>query len=314
MLQVHTSIAKLPLFESCALTIGTFDGVHLGHREVLYTLVAKARALKIPSVVITFEQHPRNVIYPDEQKVKQINTLSEKLIILQQLAIDHCVIVKFDDSFREQSATEYIHNFLCRNFHPQVIVIGYDHRFGKNKAGDIYLMKKELKDQCEIIEISPKSIDSIIMSSSKIRNAILSGDLARAADHLSYAYMLQGKVIHGDKRGRSMGFPTANIQPIHQHKIIPGNGAYIVAIQLYGEQYYGICNIGFRPTLSISAHSIEVHIFDFDKDIYKELITINFIKRIRDEMKFDNLEQLKNQLHKDKSYAIKYLAESAYVS
>lgn len=299
-MQIHRNIQQIPQFEKAVITIGTFDGVHLGHAQIMHQLVQTAKAISGQSVVITFYPHPRNVVSSDAIQI--LTTQEEKYQILESLGVDHLVEVPFDKYFAEQSAEDYIRDFLVSNFNPQIIITGYDHRFGKNRAGDYRLLESFGETfNYTVKEIPAEVLEHITISSTIIREALKKGDVKKAADNLGYAYTLSGTVVEGNKMGRTIGYPTANIQPNNAEKLIPANGVYAVKVSLQGEHFYGMMNIGVRPTVNGKHRTIEVNIFDFDRVIYGEKISIQFIERIRDERKFENLDALKQQLKDDET-------------
>jgi riboflavin kinase / FMN adenylyltransferase len=306
-MQVHRSIDNLPVFKNAVITIGTFDGVHNGHRQIINQLIAEAKAIGGETVVITFHPHPKMVIANVRQEIKVLNTLEEKTALLEQYGIDHLVVVPFTDAFAEQTAADYIHHFLVHNFKPHTIIIGYDHRFGKGRQGDYHLLEKEATTSNYLVkEIPEQVLQNVTISSTRIREALLHGDVAAANSLLGYSYFFSGTVTEGNKLGRTIGYPTANIVVADEHKLIPGNGVYAVEIknQQSAIKNQGMMNIGVRPTVDGTKRVIEVNIFDFDKDIYGDTLTISLVKRLRDEVKFNGLDELKAQLAKDKDNAI----------
>lgn len=305
-MQIHRNINQIPHFEKAVITIGTFDGVHLGHAQIMHQLVETAKAINGQSVVITFFPHPRNVVSADHT-IQILTTQEEKYQILENLHVDHLIEVPFDKHFAEQTPEEYITNFLVHNFKPRIIITGYDHRFGKNRAGDYKLLETYgTKHNFSVKEIPAEVLEHITISSTLIREALKSGNVKKAAENLGYAYTLAGVVVEGNKMGRTIGFPTANIQPDNQDKLIPANGVYVVKVQVMNKSYLGMMNIGIRPTVNGKNRTIEVNIFDFDQDIYGEKIKVSFIDRIRDEKKFDGLDALKNQLKADEIQSKQY--------
>lgn len=302
---VYKNLEGLPRFEKSVLTIGVFDGVHLGHQLVLRQLLAEAEKVDGTAVLITFDPHPRKVLDPfAKHPLYVLNTLEEKLQLLAQRHIPNAVVVPFTADFANLSAGEYIRDFLVEKFNPHTIILGYDHRFGKDRKGDYHLLDEEaMKYDFTAKEIPERVIRDITISSTRIREALLAGDIDTAYEFLGYAYPLSGIVVHGNKRGRTIGFPTANISPSDNDKLIPANGVYAVRVLLGERELQGMMNIGFRPTVDGTARTIEVNILDFDEDIYGEEITVQFLKRLRDEKKFDGLEALKAQLEADREMA-----------
>lgn len=310
-MQVHRSINNLPEFRNAVITIGTFDGVHNGHRQIINQLIAEAKAIGGETVVITFHPHPKMVIADVRQEIKVLNTLDEKTALLEEYGIDHLVVVPFTDAFAEQPAANYIHDFLVNNFHPHTIIIGYDHRFGKGRQGDYHLLEKEAKAGNFLVkEIPEQVLKNVTISSTRIREALVNGDIDTANSLLGYSYFFSGTVVEGNKLGRTIGYPTANISVEDEHKLIPGNGVYVVKIQNLKSKIQnlrGMMNIGVRPTVDGTKRVIEVNIFDFDEDIYGDTLTISLVKRLRDEVKFNGLDALKAQLATDKENGLDYL-------
>ena len=307
-MRVFKSLENLPEFKNAVVTIGTFDGVHLGHQKLLESIKSLAEKIDGESILITFHPHPRFVVNPDDKSLKLINTLEEKLELLNQYQLDNVVVAPFTLEFSQMPAIEYVKDFLVGNFKPHTIVIGYDHHFGRNRTGNIDLLK-EYQDvfDFEVIEISKETLEDIGISSTKIRNALNEGEVKTAEDLMGHAYSLSGYVIKGNQNGRIMGFPTANIQLPVPYKLIPKSGVYAVKVKVKDQLYNGMLNIGYRPTFEGINKSIEVNIFDFDEDIYGEVLTVFFKDFIRKEEKFEGLNALKKQLTKDKSAAKKIL-------
>jgi riboflavin kinase/FMN adenylyltransferase len=300
-MQIHRDINNLPEFRNAVITIGTFDGVHLGHKQIIDNLKTEAFAAGGESVIITFHPHPRKVVSSVITGVRLINTLAERIELLEKTGIDHLVIVPFTDYFASQSAEEYIRDFLVDKFNPHTIIIGYDHRFGKERAGDYKLMEeKAAVYNYELKEIPEHILNTIKVSSTNIRNAILHSNVEEANDFLGYNFFFEGEVFHGDKIGRTIGYPTANLKSTDEEKIALGDGIYAVYAQVDGKTYKGMMSIGFRPTVNGKLRVTEVNIFDFDKQIYGQTIRVIVKKHLRSEVKFDGLEALKTQLHQDK--------------
>ncbi|HHB78898.1 MAG TPA: bifunctional riboflavin kinase/FAD synthetase [Saprospiraceae bacterium] len=312
-MQVHKNIQQLPAFRNAAITVGSFDGVHVGHRTILRKLMEVAKQNNGESVVITFYPHPRHFL--GDTPLPILNTLSEKVNNLEKMGIDHLVVVPFDEAFAKQSATDYIEQFLLKKFHPKSIILGYDHRFGAGRKGDIQLLRKLTKGKdIQIIEIPANEINKVKVSSTKIRNALLEGDVKTAQTYLKQPYSISGTVIHGDQVGTQLGFPTANIKIDDPDKLIPADGVYAVLVRINGKIHQGMLHIGNRPTLNGVEQRIEVHIFDFEQKIYQQSIEIQFIDFIRHNHKFEHLDDLKNQLEKDKQIAKKILQSSNQAS
>lgn len=305
---VYTSTDALPDFKNPVITIGTFDGVHIGHKTILKEIVDHAKEVQGESILLTFEPHPRKVIFPDKP-LQLLTPLEEKLELVKATGVDHIVVVPFTKAFANLTAEEYISDFLVKQFKPHSIVIGYDHQFGNDRKGDINLLK-QLSEQYryKVYEISAQLIHDAAVSSTKVRKAVSSGDMTEAANMLGRPYSLTGEVVKGAQLGNTIGFPTANIQPNSSEQILPANGVYAIKAIYKGDVYNAMLNIGIRPTVSneLSLH-IEANIFDFDQDIYGEQLTIQFITRLRDEEKFPSIDYLKQQLSKDKEDALNAL-------
>jgi len=312
-MNVHYDIDHLPAFRNAAITIGAFDGVHTGHQKIIDQLKAEATAIGGESVIITFHPHPRMVVKSDSG-LQLLNSFPEKLFLLEHSGVDHLVVVPFNEEFASQSAKDYVKNFLVARFHPHTIVIGYDHRFGKGREGDYKLLEKlRLEFGYFVKEIPEQVLNEITVSSTKIRKALVEGDIDTANACLGYSYSLTGKVIMGNQLGRTLGFPTANLEPSDPDKLIPGNGVYAVNIGIVkGTEVIkgkkGMMNIGNRPTIDGKNRVIEVNIFNFSGDLYGKDLIISFQKRLRNEEKFSGLEALKLQLEKDKQHALSVLS------
>jgi riboflavin kinase/FMN adenylyltransferase len=301
-MQIHRDISKLPVFKNAVITIGTFDGVHLGHYQIIDSLKKEASKASGESVIITFHPHPRKVVSSVITGVRLINTLDERIELLEKTGIDHLVIVPFTDFFANQTAEEYIRDFLVANFKPHTIIIGYDHRFGKERTGDYKLMEAKAEVyHYRLKEISEHILNTIKVSSTNIRNAILHGNIEEANNFLGYYFFFEGEVFHGDKIGREIGYPTANLKSTDEEKIALGDGIYAVYADVAGKRYKGMMSIGFRPTVNGKIRVTEVNLFDFAKEIYGQTIRVSVKKYLRAEVKFNNLEELTLQLHKDKA-------------
>jgi riboflavin kinase/FMN adenylyltransferase len=300
------------------ITIGTFDGVHAGHQQIIEKLKSEAMLADGETVIITFHPHPRKVVSSAILGIRLINTLDEKITLLEKKGIDHLVVVPFTELFANQPAEEYIKNFLVDRFHPHTIIIGYDHRFGKDRLGDYRLMEK-MATECnyQLHEIPKHILDNISISSTNIREAILHNDTDTANKLLGYDFFFSGKVMHGDKLGRQLGYPTANLKVTDDEKIIPGNGIYAVYAQLLDanrsiddgmqSMLKGMMSIGFRPTVDGKERVIEVNLFDFDHDIYGRELRVFVKKYLREEVKFDSLEALVKQIDQDKIQSLQVL-------
>ena len=305
-MKLFHSISDFNCNKKTVVTLGTFDGVHLGHQKIINRLLNSVSHDDLETVVLTFSQHPRTVLYADD-KIKLLNTNEEKISLLEKKGIDNLIIHPFDMAFYELSGEEFVKNILVDKLNIQKIIIGYDHRFGKNRSSDIHdLIYFGKKYHFDVEQISAKEIDEISISSTKIRNAILMGDIALANQYLGYNYLFSGKVIQGNQLGRQIGFPTANIYIENKYKIIPKNGVYIVEVFFNEKSFNGMMNIGLKPTIGGKNISIEVNIFNFDQDIYNQKISISVLEFIRSEIKFNNIEQLKNQIKIDAIKATNY--------
>ena len=282
------------------LTIGTFDGVHVGHQKIIKALVKEAHNKKLLANVLTFFPHPRMVLQKDAQ-IKLIDTLAEKEDFLRKLGVDTLIIHPFSKEFSRLSALEFTRDILVNQLKISELFIGYDHRFGKNREATVADLTSFGKTYDFKVNIIPaQDVSAITVSSTKIRTAISDGDFIKVVDFLGRFFKLSGTVTKGQSLGRTISFPTANLLIDSQHKIIPPKGVYLVSIFHHENQYYGMMNIGTRPTLNGDKQTIEVHIFEFDKNIYDDTLTIHFIEKIRDEQKFESLDVLKKQLIKDK--------------
>lgn len=297
---------------SPVLTIGTFDGVHLGHRKIIDALCERAKAIGGESVIFTFDPHPRKVVAPAETSLRLLTTLEEKVSLLEQSGIDHLIVYPFTKEFSQLSYEQFVEKVLVNQIHTRYLVVGYDHKFGKNRQGDFEF----LKECAERFGFHIEKMDVLLMneaniSSTKIREAIQHGDFETANAYLGYRFTLHGTVVEGQKLGRKLEYPTANVEASDPDKIIPGYGVYAVKVKVGGVQYAGMLNIGNRPTVNHNAdnRSIEVNIFDFDADIYGHSIELTFYKKLRDEQKFSSLEELKGQLAKDKKDTMEYFSQ-----
>ena len=310
-MKLYTSLDKFNARKP-VVTIGTFDGVHLGHQKVILRLQEFAKQHDGETVIFTFHTHPRLVTSPNENNLRLLTTLNEKIKLFEKYGIDHLIIYTFDKNFSELTYNEFVEKILVEKIRTHCLVVGYDHKFGKNREGGFdYLKKCAEIHKFEIERLDALLVDEDSVSSTKIRNALQNGEIEKANHYLGYQFMLHGAVVEGKQLGRKLGFPTANIEASDRFKIIPGYGVYAVKVELNGDSYNGMLNIGTRPTFNNNAdnRSIEVNIFDFEGDIYGKEITLKFIGKIRDEQKFDNIEMLVNQLEKDKIEALKILPE-----
>ena len=303
MIQVHRDLAQLPSFKNAVITIGTFDGVHLGHQQIIKLLKQEAAAINGETVIITFHPHPRKVVSQGKSEVQILNTLDEKIELLDSKGVQHLVVVAFDDQFANQTAEEYIENFLIKKFNPATIIIGYDHRFGKNRSGDYHLLEDHgSKFGYAVKEIPEHVLNEITISSTRIREALQRSYINTANTFLGYKYFFKGKVVEGNKLGRTIGFPTANLAIAEEEKLVPGNGVYAVKLTIENDdtRLNGMMNIGMRPTVNGTKKTIEVNILDFDHDIYGQDLRVYLYEYLRGEVKFEGLDKLKEQLSKDK--------------
>ncbi|MFL0684954.1 MAG: bifunctional riboflavin kinase/FAD synthetase [Algoriphagus aquaeductus] len=289
---------------NAVVTSGTFDGVHLGHQKIIRRIREIARKIQGETVLITFWPHPRLVLYPNEHDLRLLSTFEEKANLLRQFGIDHLVTIPFTQEFSQLSSEEFIRSVLIDKIQTKKLVIGYDHRFGKNREGSFEYLKEHSSDfGFELEEISRQDVEDIGVSSTKIRKALELGDVKTASNYLGRPYELNGLVVKGQQIGRSIGFPTANIHIPNDYKLIPHDGVYAVEAKVEGILYKAMLNIGNRPTVDGSKKTVEAHLFDFQGDLYNKLITVYFREFIREEKKFESLEALKNQLFQDQKTA-----------
>ena len=287
------------------LTLGTFDGIHKGHRTIISKLTSESKKHDLKSIILTFFPHPRNIVSP--KKIKSISTIDEKIQIFSKLDLDQLIIQNFNKSFSEIGAEEFI-KLLVNNLNLKKIIVGYNHRFGKNRLADIHVLRDySIKYDFEVVEIKAFEVEKIKISSTKIRSAINDGDIDICNNYLGYNFNINGIVVKGKSIGKSIGFPTANINIAEEYKIIPKNGVYLVRCFFKKNKFYGMMNIGYNPTFGSNEKTIEVNIFDFNRDLYDKNIRIEFLKFIRDEIKFDNAEELQNQLIEDRENCIKHI-------
>jgi riboflavin kinase / FMN adenylyltransferase len=289
------------------VTIGTFDGVHIGHQKIIKRLINSAKQNNLKSVILTFFPHPRMVLQKDSH-IKLINTIDERTKIIDALEVDFLLIKKFTNEFSRLSAEDFVKEILVNKLHAKKVIIGYDHRFGRNRNANLDDLKTfGTLYNFEVEEISVQDIDDVAVSSTKIRKALLEGNIEKANKYLGYNFMLTGTVVKGKGLGRQLGFPTANINIKEDYKLIPKQGSYIISALIKEKVVYGMMNIGINPTVNGEKESIEVHFFNFDKDIYNKKIEINMLHRLRDEVKFESVDALKEQLLKDKETSLTYI-------
>ncbi len=307
-MNIYHGIEDLEPLPYAVVTSGTFDGVHLGHQKILSRLKEIASHNHGETVLITYWPHPRLVLYPDQNELKLLNTFEEKAGLLREQGIDHLLRIPFTKEFAALSSQEFIKRILVDKIGTKKLVIGYDHRFGKNREGSFeHLKKNAVTYGFEVEEIPKQEVDHVGVSSTKIRSALLSGNVETSNELLGRDYSITGRVVKGEKIGRMIGFPTANVEIDSQHKLIPADGAYAVLVTHSHTTYKGMLNIGYRPTVGGKVKTIEVNIFDFGQDIYGDSISIYFKYKIRDEVKFQDVETLKTQLAEDKKKALSLL-------
>lgn len=292
------------------VTVGTFDGLHLGHKEIIDKLLEKSRELNTVSVVVTFDPHPREVVASDGS-VDLITSTKEKIEILSGLGVDYVYIIEFNKEFSALSADEFIRKYIVEKLNAVYVVLGYDHKFGKDRQGDEALLKKiGTEAGFNITIVSPKKTDDNVISSTKIRNAVSSGNIENANKYLGRNYAISGKVTEGAKRGRTLGFPTANVGYYGKNKLIPATGVYAVICYLKGQKFYGVLNIGCRPTFDDTfSLVIEAHLFDFNQNVYGEEIKVEFLKKLRNEIKFNSKDDLIEQMEQDKREAKEFISK-----
>ena len=289
------------------LTIGTFDGVHIGHNKILKRLIQDSKKNNLSSLVMTFFPHPRMILNKSHE-IKMIDTIDEKINLLEKTGLDNLIIHPFDNNFSKIRAKEFVEEILVKKLKIKEIIIGYDHKFGKDREASVEDLKKFGKDYMFTVkEIPAQEIDSIAISSTKIRNAILNGEIEKCNKFLGRNFILTGKVVYGDGLGKKIDFPTANIEIKETYKIIPKNGVYLVKTKINSNTYFGMMNIGVRPTVGGTNKSLEIHFFNFKDNIYGKNVSIEIIKKIRDEEKFSSIDQLKIQLKKDEQFCLKLI-------
>ena len=306
-MNIFHSINEFHSDKKTIVTIGTFDGVHLGHAAILKKLTQNTQNETFESTVLTFFPHPRMVLQ-GKSDLKLLNTINEKIELLEKIGIDNLIIHPFDEKFAELNAEAFVSTILVDHLRVQKIIIGYDHRFGKNRTANIDdLISFGAQYGFEVEQISAQEIDEISISSTKIRTALEEGDIQLANEYLGYSYFLSGTVVKGKQLGRTIGFPTANISLEEDYKLVPQNGVYIVQAEIDCKTIYGMMNIGFNPTVQGKQKTIEVHLFDFDTDIYNRKIQVGILQRIRSEKKFESIELLTKQLEEDRNFSRNYL-------
>jgi riboflavin kinase / FMN adenylyltransferase len=292
------------------VTVGTFDGVHLAHREIIREVVQRAKMCEGRSVVVTFDPHPKEVVGEKKEPVLLLTTVDERIQHIAGLGIDLLVLLTFTYDFSRQSAREFYQTAIRDRLGVNEVIVGYDHMFGRDRGGDIEeLVRMGREFSFSVFAVQPVSVEGEVVSSSLIRTILLNGDVERGRRFLGYPYGLRGKVVRGDGRGRTLGFPTANLSPVSESKLVPANGVYLVAVTVGDERHAGMMNIGVRPTVTAgTSRTVEVHLAEFDRDIYGEELGVTFLSRIREERRFGSREELVAQLHKDKEETLRYSA------
>lgn len=303
-MKIYEGLADFYPVKNAVVTSGTFDGVHLGHQKILNRIREISRAIQGETVLITFWPHPRLVLYPNEHNLRLLSTFEEKTKLLRQFGVDHLITIPFTQEFSQMTSEDFIRTVLMEKLQTKKLVIGYDHRFGKNREGSFEYLKAHSSDfGFDLEEISRQDVEEIGVSSTKIRKALESGDVKTASNYLGRPYELNGLVIKGQQIGRSIGFPTANIHIPNDYKLIPKDGVYAVEAFVEDTQYKAMLNIGNRPTVDGTKKTVEANLFDFQGDLYNKQITVYFREFLREERKFESLEALKNQLILDQQTA-----------
>ena len=309
-MKIYHHIDEFTPVKNAVVTIGTFDGVHLGHRKIISRIRELADTSGGETVLLTFFPHPRMILHPEDENIKLINTINEKAELLEQLGIDHLIIPPFSRDFSNQTAEDYIRDVLVNKIGTKKIVIGYDHRFGKDRQGGLSdLQRLGPVYGFEVIEIPEQDINEVAVSSSRIRAALQKGEIDLANEFLGYPFFITGKVTRGDQIGRTIGYPTANILIEENYKLIPSDGIFAAKVKIGDEEHIGMAYIGSRPTISGITRNIEVNIFDFDKEVYAQQIRMEFYHFIRNDVKFNSLDELTTQLGKDKEETLRLMTD-----
>lgn len=309
-MRIFRELEGLPTFNNAILTLGTFDGVHKGHHAILELVEKWKRKVNGESILLTFWPHPRMVLQPDNNDLKLLNTIDEKIALLEEAGLDNLIIIPFTLQFSRLSYLDFVRDIIVNKLHTKVLVIGHDHHFGKNREGSF-----EQLSECapiynfELVQSPAEEVDGLSISSTKIRNAIIEGNMMKATQFLGYPYSITGVVEHGDQRGRTIGYPTANIKIEEDYKLLPALGVYAVLVESDGLRYKGMANLGYRPTFNGKDKRLEVNIFYFDFDVYGQKLSIFFMDKLRNELNFAGLDELKNQLSLDKEQAIRTLTD-----
>jgi riboflavin kinase/FMN adenylyltransferase len=308
-MKIYHNIEEFVPLKNAVVTIGTFDGVHVGHRKIISRVKELAANTGGETVLLTFFPHPRMILHPEDESIKLINTIPEKAELLEELGVEHLIITPFSRDFSNQTAEEYIRDVLVNRIGTKTIVIGYDHRFGKDRQGGLTdLLRLAPVYGFEVVEIPEQDIHDVAVSSTRIRAALLHDNIEEANDFLGYPFFVTGTVVRGDQIGRQIGYPTANIVVSESYKLVPAGGIFAVRVRVGNEIHNGMGYIGTRPTINGLTRNIEVNIFDFDRDIYNHKIRVEFINYLRGDMKFDSLDALKSQIGQDKIDAMRLLA------
>jgi riboflavin kinase/FMN adenylyltransferase len=307
VLHVYHDINNFKKVPNPVVTTGTFDGVHLGHQRIIRRLKEIARKEKGEVVLITFYPHPRMVLFPDDNELKLLNTQEEKTALLERFGVDHLIIIPFTKQFSRLTSVEFVRDILTNKVGTKKLVIGYNHHFGRNREGSFEHLKEYGPVYGFTVEEIPAiDVDHVEVSSTKVRNALMEGDVRTANAYLGYAYMLSGNVVKGRQLGREIGYPTANISIADRYKLIPADGIYIVEAEVKGVRHKAMMSIGMNPTVEGKHRTLEVNVLDFDQDIYGETLTVHFLEWIRPEQKFSGLEELKMQLGRDKEATLRH--------
>ena len=301
-MKIYNSLEEFSPDFNVVLTLGTFDGVHIGHQSVIKKLNKDAQKIGGESVLLTFYPHPRHVLFPEDQKLKLLTTIKERSEILKKYGLQHLIVLPFTTEFSRMEPVHFVRDILVNKFKINKLVIGYDHHFGRNREGDFNLLNN-LSNlyKYEIEKINPQTFKDVSVSSTKVRKLIVEDELEKATKYLAHYFCLTGEVVKGGSRGKDLGFPTANIHIVNKWKLIPNDGVYAVKVEYKKEEFIGMMNIGFNKTFNATKRTLEVHILNFDKNIYGEEIKVSFIKKIREVKKFANLEDLKSTLKIDEN-------------
>lgn len=308
-MKVYRELHEIDKAKNAVVTIGTFDGLHLGHQKIINRMKEVAKSINGETVILTFFPHPRMILHPEDTRLKLLNTIPEKLALLEEMGIDNLIITPFTRDFSNMSSNEFTREILVNTLNTRKLIIGYDHRFGKDRQGSFESLSVSGTEYgFEVEKIPEQDIDDIAISSTKIRESLLAGNIETANRYLQYAYPLHGKVMLGDQIGRTLGYPTANILVTETYKLIPGDGIYAVRVMVAGHHYQGMLYIGNRPVVNGMSRSIEVNIFDFSQDIYGQDIAVEFLHYIRGDGNFTSLDELKNQMARDKIKCLELMA------